>query len=239
MGSGGMMSTFVLVHGSWGGGWEWRGVASELRRSGHEVHAPTLSGLGERAHLSGVGVGLTTHIEDVASLLWFEDLEDVVLVGWSYGAAVCEGVADLTPQRLRLVVNLDGPLIQDGQAVVDSWDADDPDRARLKDTHVPPPSEEDMGLALADADLCHWAAARLRPQPTRCWTEPLPARGGRRNTVAHAYLACTEQQDDESASQVAALRSDPAWEVHDVPLNHLGLVYDPRRIAAALHKIAP
>jgi len=230
------MSTFVLVHGAWGGGWQWRGVANELRRFGHEVYAPTLTGLGDHAQLPDVGPGLTTHIEDVASLLWFEDLEDAVLVGWSYGAVVIEGVADLAPERLRLVVNLDGDLLNDGQAIADTWDADDP---LLQDTHVPPPSEEDVGRTLTDADLVRWVAERLRPQPTRCWTEPLPARGGRRHSVAHAYLACTEQQDDESASQVAALRSDPAWEVHEVPLNHFGLVHDPRTIAAALHKIAP
>jgi pimeloyl-ACP methyl ester carboxylesterase len=235
------MSTFVLVHGSWGGGWQRRGVGNELRRSGHEVHAPTLTGLGDRAHLPDIGPGLTTHIEDVASLLWFEDLQDAVLVGWSYGAIVVEGVADLAPERLRLVVNLDGPLINDGQAIVDTWDADDPDRALLQETHRPPASEEDLGAALAETDRCHWVAERERPQPTRCWTEPLPARGGRRHSVAHAYLACTEllHDDDESASQVAALRSDSAWEVHEVTLNHLGLLYDPRTIAAALHKIAP
>jgi pimeloyl-ACP methyl ester carboxylesterase len=200
------MTTFVLVHGGWGGGWVWRGVSNELRRWGHEVYAPTLTGLGDRAHLADLDPGLTTHVEDVRSLLWFEDLEDVVLVGWSYGAVVTEGVADLVPERLRLVVNLDGGLIDDGQAVVDRLDADDLDRARLQDTHLPPPSEEDVRMTLADADLSHWVAERLRPQPSRSWTEPLPARGGRRHSVAHAYLACTYQQNDRGlAGRCAAI----------------------------------
>ncbi len=80
------MATFVLVHGGGHGGWCYRKVAKILREEGHEVYAPTLSGLAERSHLSRTGIGLATHLEDIASLLHYEDLDDVVLVGHSYGA---------------------------------------------------------------------------------------------------------------------------------------------------------
>lgn len=80
------MATFVIVHGGWGGGWEWTEVARALRRAGHEVFTPTLTGMGERAHLAGdQPVGLAIHIEDIVAVLRLEDLGDVVLCGHSYG----------------------------------------------------------------------------------------------------------------------------------------------------------
>jgi pimeloyl-ACP methyl ester carboxylesterase len=84
------MSVFVLVHGGWGGGgWQWRGVAAELRFRGHEVFTPTLTGLGDRSHLATVAAAdLSLHIRDIEQMLYFEDLTDVVLVGWIYGGAV-------------------------------------------------------------------------------------------------------------------------------------------------------
>src|SRR5688500_11127625 len=101
------MATFVLVHGAWGGGWAWKRVAPLLRRQGHEVFTPTLTGLGERAHLTSRDVNLDTHIRDIENLLLYEDLENVVLVGWSYGGMVVTGVLDRVPERLAHVVYLD------------------------------------------------------------------------------------------------------------------------------------
>ena len=88
------MATFVLVHGAWHGGWCWRFVRPLL--SGHEVYAPSLTGLGERKHLAHAGIDLETHIADVVSLLEMEDLRNVILVGHSYGGMVITGAADRT-----------------------------------------------------------------------------------------------------------------------------------------------
>jgi pimeloyl-ACP methyl ester carboxylesterase len=88
------MATFVLVHGGGHGGWCYRKVAPLLRAAGHEVHAPSLTGLGERAHLLGPDIDLNTHIQVVAALLHYEDLTDVILVGHSYGGMVITGAAD-------------------------------------------------------------------------------------------------------------------------------------------------
>ncbi len=87
------MATIVIVHGGFGGGWEWTPVAQTLRESGHVVFTPTLSGMGERSHL-GPGLGLGTHIEDVVAVLEFKDLHDVVLCGASYGGMAVTGAAD-------------------------------------------------------------------------------------------------------------------------------------------------
>lgn len=79
------LTTFLLVHGAWGGGWHWRRVADRLRSRGHIVFTPTLTGLGERAHQLHPGINLSLHIADVLGVIKYEQLNDIVLVGHSYG----------------------------------------------------------------------------------------------------------------------------------------------------------
>ena len=93
------MATFVLVHGSWAGSVVWRELAPRLRKAGHEVYAPTLTGLGSRKHLLNREIDLDTHIQDVIGVIDDADLSDIVLVGNSYGGMVISGVAE--SRRLR------------------------------------------------------------------------------------------------------------------------------------------
>src|SRR4249920_2057180 len=86
--------TFVLVHGAWHGGWCWRRVSDLLERQGHKVFTPTLTGLGERSHLLRAGINVSTHVTDVANVLKWEGLSNVVLCGHSYGGLVVSGVAE-------------------------------------------------------------------------------------------------------------------------------------------------
>jgi pimeloyl-ACP methyl ester carboxylesterase len=114
------MTTFVLVHPAWFGGWCWRKVAPILRAHGHEVFTPTLTGLGERAHLASGEVGLDTHVEDIASVVEYEDLHEIILVGNSSGGVVITGVADRMPERIAHVVYVDAFVPQDGQSMLDN-----------------------------------------------------------------------------------------------------------------------
>ena len=100
------MSIFVIVHGGFGGGWEWTPVAQLLRERGHSVFTPTLTGMGERSHL-GPRVGLSTHIEDIVAVLEFEDLHNVVLCGASYGGMPITGAVDRASERIALLVYID------------------------------------------------------------------------------------------------------------------------------------
>src|SRR5438105_4042834 len=112
------MATFVLIHGAWHGGWCWQRVAPALRREGHEVYAPSLTGMGERRHLARADIDLDTHIEDVVSLLEMEDLRDVVLVGHSYGGMVITGAADRSGRVAKLVY-LDAFVPENGRCCLD------------------------------------------------------------------------------------------------------------------------
>ncbi len=91
------MATFVLVHGGWHGGWCWQKVIPFLQAAGHEVYAPTLTGLAERAAELSPDIGLDTHIQDIVGLLQEKNLQGVILVGHSYGGMVITGVVDAVP----------------------------------------------------------------------------------------------------------------------------------------------
>ena len=113
------MATYVLVHGGGHGGWCYQRVARRLRAAGHEVHAPSLTGCGDRAHLVGPHVDLDLHTRDVAALLHSEDLRDVILVGHSYGGMVITGAADRAADRVGRLVYLDAANPVNGQSLVD------------------------------------------------------------------------------------------------------------------------
>ena len=113
------MATFVLVHGGWAGGWQWREVAGFLRAAGHEVFTPTLTGLGERVHLANPNIGLDTHIQDILMVLEYEQLRDVILVGYSYSGMVVTGVAESAAEHISQLVYLDAFVPQDGQSMLD------------------------------------------------------------------------------------------------------------------------
>ena len=113
------MATYVLVHGGGHGGWCYQRVSRILREAGHEVHAPSLTGLGERAHLLRPGIDLDLQITDVVNLVHYEDLRDVILVGHSYGGMVVTGVADRASDRIGRLVYLDAANPKDGQSLVD------------------------------------------------------------------------------------------------------------------------
>lgn len=111
-------STYVIVHGAWGGSWAFKEVDSLMTAHGHLVYRPSLTGQGERVHLASPDITLTTHINDVVNTILFEDLSDIVLVGHSYGGMVITGVADRVPERIRKLVYLDAFLPTDGESVV-------------------------------------------------------------------------------------------------------------------------
>jgi len=108
--------TCVLVHGAWGGGWDWKHVDQLLAADGNKVYRPTLTGQGERSHLAGTNIDLDTHIQDIVNVILWENLHDVVLVGHSYGGMVITGVADRVPGRLRRLVYVDAFVPTNGES---------------------------------------------------------------------------------------------------------------------------
>ena len=113
------MTTYLLVHGAWGGAQTWRTVRPLLWAAGHPVFTPSLTGIGERAHLTSPQISLSTHVDDVVATIHFEGLDDIVLVGFSYGGMVATGALDAIGDRIRELVYLDAFVPADGQSVFD------------------------------------------------------------------------------------------------------------------------
>jgi pimeloyl-ACP methyl ester carboxylesterase len=109
--------TIVLVHGAWGGGWDWKHVADLLTAGGNEVYRPTLTGQGEHVNLSSTNIDLDTHIQDIVNVILWENLHNVILVGHSYGGMVITGVADRVPDRIQRLVYVDAILPDNGESV--------------------------------------------------------------------------------------------------------------------------
>lgn len=173
-------ATIVLVHGAWGGGWDWRGVERGLRARGHEVWRPTLTGLGERVHLSRPDLGLSVHVEDVVNTLVWEDLHDVILVGHSYGGFVISGAAERVPERIRRLVYLDAFLPEDGDSV-----------ASLLRAHGAGAWLD--GLVRGDLLVPPWVVEGAPPphdvpQPRRTFEEPLRLSSAAARGLAATYV---------------------------------------------------
>jgi len=216
------MATFVLVHGGWGGGWEWTPVANALRTRGHDVFTPTLTGLGEREHIRASEVTLSDHIDDVLAVIRFEELDDVVLAGQSYGGMVVTGVADRVPERIRLLVYLDAFAPRDGEAMRDilppgfaeslvavGRERGD-DRAPIPAELLPPDDAQDEATARY--------VARLRPQSTKTFTEAVRL-GGRVDHVARAYVRCTGYEDSIMGPFADRARSE-GWLYRELDAQH-------------------
>ena len=173
------MATYVLVHGAGHGGWCWQRVAPLLRAAGHEVFTPTLTGLGERAHLLSPQVGLDTHITDVVALLENEDLTEAILVGHSYGGIVITGAADRALARTGQLVFLDAAVLHDGESLVGvtpamamiAQEARVVDGIELVLWPDQPVARAIYGIP-DEADWA-WMRERLRPQPYRTFTDSL------------------------------------------------------------------
>lgn len=244
------MATLVLVQPAWMGGWCWNKVAPRLREQGHQVYTPTLTGLAERAHLAKPDVGLTTHIQDIAGLVVFDDLHDVILVGTSSGGTVITGVANSVPERIASLVYLDAFLPSDGQCTFDLLPAQR--RATLEGLveaegdgwllprFAPPPWPviiRDMWLVADDSDV-EWMLPRLRPTPVGHFTEPVRAAAASLETIRRTYIRCTRTPAPPFDQAAKLVRSDPGWRYLELDAGHLSYITHPNEVAAMLAEIS-
>jgi pimeloyl-ACP methyl ester carboxylesterase len=168
-------ATFVLVHGAWHGGWCWKKVTPLLQAAGHELLTPTLTGLGERVHPLGPHVDLSTHVQDIAAVLEYEDLHNVVLVGHSYGGMVIAGAAERARGRLAHLVYLDAFLPEAGKALKDYAPLPP---TREDGWRVPPPGPPSASGVTDERDVA-WMTPRLGDHPHKTFTQPAQLSVGR------------------------------------------------------------
>jgi pimeloyl-ACP methyl ester carboxylesterase len=239
----------VLIHGGWHGGWCWKKVTPFLRARGHDVFTPTLTGLGERHHLAGPDIDLSTHVQDVANLLRYEDLDHVILVGHSYGGMVITGVAYQAPERLSHLVYLDAFVPADRQAQVDLVSA--AYRAQMEARVAaegegwclpglfPAPWDEavrKMWLFSDEADVA-WVVPRLVPQPFKTMTEPVRCTNPAGATIPRTFIRCThDPRPDSPLAKFAEMAREPGsgWTYGEIASGHDAMVTNPQEVTESL-----
>ena len=234
--------TFVLVHGAFHGGWCWRAVAALLRDAGHSVFTPTLTGLGERRHLMSANLTVDIFVADIVNLLGAEDLQDVMLVGHSFGGIVISGVADLIPERLAQLVYLDAVTPLAGKSLFDMMPERESSARRAAlallpegDLQVPSPPAAAFGII--DAAQATWVDARLTPHPTGGYTSPVTLTNPLTNGVPAAYIHCTDPVFPIN-DPCAAFAREQGWTYREIATGHDAMISAPRPLADMLLDLA-
>jgi pimeloyl-ACP methyl ester carboxylesterase len=237
------MATYVLVHGGAHGGWCYRDVARLLRSAGHEVFAPTLTGLGERAHLLRPRIDLDTHIEDVVAVLHYEDLRDVVLVGHSYGGMVITGVADRAGDRVGHLVYLDSVNPRDGESLAHlAAPLMQAARATAREVDgvelVLFPGAEPLPIyGVTDPEAIAWMSERLTPHPFACFEQPLRLQDeAALAEIPQTQIVCTSTLSSRDPARMAPAAS--AGRVWDVDTGHDLMITEPKAVADLLLRLA-
>ena len=242
------MATFVLVHGAWHGGWCYRDTAAALRAAGHTVFTPTHSGVGERSHQSAENITLETHIRDVCGCIEWEELNDIVLVGHSYGGMVISGVADRMAERIRALVYLDAFLPQNGDSLNGLIQKALPPevaaqflagfRSAADEGHSglmqPIPAE----MFNVRADNRAWVDRRCRPQALATFEMPALLSGNLDKVATRLYILADGWDPSPFRHFAAQVDGKPGWRLVKMPSSHDVMVDMPKELAAELAKLA-
>ncbi|MDE3068858.1 MAG: alpha/beta hydrolase [Verrucomicrobiota bacterium] len=237
------LHTFVLVHGAWHGGWCWRRVADVLQARGHGVFAPSLTGLGDRAHLFSKDISLQTHVEDILSLAETEELSDFVLVGHSYGGFVISGVADTLRERVSHYVYLDASVPADmSPGASFSWAGCNPPEvreARLKSVReqghgvalpAPPPS----AFAVTEPSDAAWLERHLRPMPLQTYIGSFTFKRSGSNGLKRTYIASVKPPYALLVATRDRIKDDNTWSFTTLEAGHNSMVTAPNELASLL-----
>lgn len=230
-------ATFLLVHGSWLGGWIWADVADRLRAVGHRVFTPTLTGCGERHHLIGPEVGLETHVRDITGVIDWEGLNEVVLVAHSFSGIAATGAADQRRARIRRIVFFDALIPTPGRmsAVSRNPDGSLPEwwtrraqgfaggyamdfwQSYRVDMLVPPER----------SDLVALLKARITPHPAKAWLDELVLEHGGWEGLPRTCIRAMAQRYSPSSERMWGPARAPGWEMIELPVTRMGMLTEP------------
>jgi pimeloyl-ACP methyl ester carboxylesterase len=217
--------TFVLVHGAWYGGWAWKPVVLLLQAAGYEVYAPTLSGCGDRSRQISPEIDLTTHVEDVLDVLFYQDLNDVVLVGHSYGGMVISGVLERARERITHAIWLDAFVPDNGDSIA-TLAPDAPLKevaTSVGDGYRVPCLMRDRDFGIEDPGQFAWTKARLTDQPLGAFLEPVRIDPTSWTSIHKSYILTSPERfplEAERARDRGYTIVDRSTWQHDVMTSH-------------------
>ncbi|MBK6599686.1 MAG: alpha/beta hydrolase [Proteobacteria bacterium] len=241
--------TYVLVHGTWLGGWSWQRVRRIMQAAGHEVHSPSLTGCGDRKHLMSREVGLQTHINDIVNLIEYEELDNVILVGHSFAGITITGIADQLRGRIRRLVYFDA-LIPEGQrmsGVNKGPNGELPEKWLKRQEKFIDGYQMDffaeypMKMLIPDGDTANadWARRRLTPHPARGWSDDLVVHNGGYTGLPKSYVLCTGQEFAQSSEfMYGPAKRQPGWEFIEFPYPRAPMMTHPEPTAELLLKMS-
>jgi pimeloyl-ACP methyl ester carboxylesterase len=235
----GAPKTFVLVHGTWHGGWCWRRVTDALEKKGHKVFAPSLTGLADRSHLLTSDVNLTTHVNDVVNLVKWEDLKDVVLVGHSSAGFVITQAAEQIGPSVASIVYLDAFVPQPGDNLISL--ANPGPRKALEDAVArgdlvakPVPA---AAFKVNEKDR-PWVDAKCTAHPLAAVVEKITRAGAREKIARKTYIRASGFDSPVFDQTLARLKTAPGWKTYEVSSGHDVMVDMPDRLVEILLEVA-
>ena len=240
---------FVLVHGTWHGGWVWRDVRNILTLLGHRVFTPTCTGCGEREHLSSPAIGLDTHIEDVSRVIEFEELESLVLVGHSFSGLTITGVADRHREKIQRIVFFDAVVPREGRM---SGLAKDPATGAYPDWWLEREKKfvDGYKMNMWDAYPVEMLLPRhmtehterlrrlITTHPARQWTDDLVLSNGGWHGLRRAFIHCVGQEYKMSSEKMVGPARAPGWDFIEIDAPRNAMMTHPQLIADTLLGLA-
>lgn len=239
------MSTYLLIHGDWHGGWCWDKVVPLLRQAGQRVLAPDLPGHGQdRTPLSAL-----TPESSLRFLLELLDAqnEPVILVGHSSGGILLTLLAERRPEKIKLLVYLSAFLLSPGvwPRTLAGQDTESllPTALLVDQEHniveVKPEAAREVFYADCKDEDAARATSLLVPEPLRMRapektsSQSAPVHS-REISLPRVYISCLQDRALGPLLQQKMYTELPCQKVYTLPTSHSPFLSAPDQLVACL-----
>ena len=229
----------VLVHGSCHGGWCWKKILPYSNSEKFDIYSPTLTGLGDRSHLVNESTSLYTHVEDILQVFKYEDLSEVILVGHSYAGMVISGVAEMIPDKIKLLIYLDAYIPQDGKTAFDlvpglldlykGRTMQDENKPWLVRSYTP----NEFGIT--DPKDILWVEPKLVPMPWHTHDQPLAVRNKEAIKIPKVFITTDDFGDAMFQRQNEEERNK--WDYYELKRGHDVMITAPEELSRMMLNI--
>ena len=228
---------FILIHGSWHNGSAWYKVENLLKQQGATVYTPTPTGMESFQHPASKDIGLTVHIQDIVRLVQENQLENVILVGHSYGGFILTGVAELIPDKISKLVYLDAFIPDDNQSLFDLMSQETRDGMQsslvnaegkgkqdgAEEVWLLPPGEP-QGYGVVVPEDVAWLQKHMVYTPVLTFEERVSVKNSVAQAIPRYFIRCTEF---EFLAPFEHRAKQAGWPVFQIEAGHDAMIIQP------------